>query len=403
MPGTNIAISDRELLRVKPEAAFGVVAATGNYYNLRINNEGLEYQLQTAESQEFTGDRQTLDDVIVGANNSGTIGFEPSYGEHDWMMQYALATQISNVLGTNGEGTGTATFTATGVSVAAGTPFAALEAGQWVRVPNAANTGNRKLAQVVAVQGAGTGYTVASGTYTPETGTTGCLFQGARFKNGVALTTLTLERFNPELGGTGMYEALRGNAIDQWSVDMAPGSILGGQYTITGKDALAMASTSVLPGTGVASLTNQVMNAVTNFSNLTINGVPLSGTFARKLQLTVKNNIRARMALGVLGPADLALGPLDVEVAFEIYLSDGTVYNYFIQNTAVAVSWQFNDVLGNTYVVTLPRTKIMSAKRPAGARSNDVVVSGTFDGLKDPVTGKTIIIDRCGSAVTPWA
>jgi hypothetical protein len=160
---------------------------------------------------------------------------------------------------------------------------------------------------------------------------------------------------------------------------------------------------SALPGTGVASLTNQVMNAVTNFSNLLINGVALSGTFARKLQLTLKNNIRARMALGMLGAADLALGPLDVEVAFEIYLNDATIYNYFIQNTPVPVSWQFNDVLGNTYVVTLPRCKIMSAKRPAGQRNNDVWCPGTFDALKDPTTGKSIIIDRCGSAVVPWA
>jgi hypothetical protein len=341
--------------------------------------------------------------VIVGANNAGTIGFEPSYGEHDWLMEAALATTVSNVVGTNGEGTGTATFTATGVTVSAGTPFAAVEVGQWIRVPNAAQTGNRKLAQVLTVVGAGTGYTVASGTYVAETGTTGVLFQGARFKNGTTLKTFTFERNNPDLGATGLNEALRGNAIDQYSVDMAPGSILGGQYTITGKDALAMATGSALPGTGVASLTGQVMNAVTNFSNLLINGVALSGTFARKLQLTIKNNIRPRMGLGVLGPADLALGPFDAEVSFEIYLADATVYNYFIQNTAVPVSWQFNDVLGNTYVVTLPRTKILSAKRPAGQRNNDLVVSGTFDALKDPTTGKSIIIDRCGSAVTPWA
>jgi hypothetical protein len=398
-----IGISDRELLRVKPEASFGVVAATGNYYNLRINNESLEYQVQTAESQEYTGDRQTQDLVIVGANNAGTIGFEPSYGEHDWLMEAALATTVSNVVGTNGEGTGTATFTATGVTVSAGTPFAAVEVGQWIRVPNAAQTGNRKLAQVVTVVGAGTGYTVASGTYVAETGTTGVLFQGARFKNGVTLKTFTFERYNPDLGASGLYEALRGNAIDQYSIDMAPGSILGGQYTITGKDALAMSTGTVLPGTGVASLTSQVMNAVTNFSNLLINGAPLSGTFARKLQLVVKNNIRQRGALGVLGPADLALGPFESEVQFEIYLADATVYNYFIQNTPVPVSWQFNDVLGNTYAVTLPRTKVMAAKRPAGARNNDLVVSGTFDAMKDATTGKSIIIDRCGSAITPWA
>jgi hypothetical protein len=399
------AISDFELLRVKPEASFGVVSTTGNYYNLRITDESLEYSLATAESQEYTGDGQTPDVIVVGANNSGTISYEPSYGEHDWMQEAALRTTVSNVVGTNGEGVGTGTFTATGLTVAgAGTPFAAVESGQYIRVVNAATAGNNKTVQVTGVVG-GTGITVASGVFAPETGTTGLKVQGARFKNGMTLKTFTFERFNPELGATGMFEPLRGNAIDQWSIDMAPGSILGGQYTIVGKDALAMSTGTVLPGTGVASLTNQVMNAVTNFSNLLINGQPLSAlnTVARKMQLRIKNNIGQRGGLGVLGPFGLRLGTIDVEVDFEIYLTDGTLYNYFITNTAVPVTWQFNDVLGNTYVVTLPRSKITSARRPAGKKGNDIVVSGTFDGLKDPVTGKSIIIDRCGSAITPWS
>jgi hypothetical protein len=163
-----MGVSDREVVRIKPEPSFGIVATTGNFYNCRITSEDLEYALVTAESQELTGDRQTSDLIPVGAGVQGGLSYEPSYAEHDWLMAAALATQVSNVLGTNGEGTGTATFTATGVTVSAGTPFAALEAGQWVRVPNAAQTGNRKLAQVLTVVGAGTGYTVASGTYVPR-------------------------------------------------------------------------------------------------------------------------------------------------------------------------------------------------------------------------------------------
>jgi hypothetical protein len=398
-----MGVSDREVVRIKPEPSFGIVATTGNFYNCRITSEDLEYALVTAESQELTGDRQTSDLIPVGAGVQGGLSYEPSYAEHDWLMAAALATQVSNVLGTNGEGTGTATFTATGVTVSAGTPFAALEAGQWVRVPNAAQTGNRKLAQVLTVVGAGTGYTVASGTYVPETGTTGVLFQGARFKNASVLTSFSVERFNADMGASGLYECLRGNCVDQWSVDLAPGSILGGQFQFKGKDAVAVSTGTILPGTGVASQTYQVMNAVTNFSQLLINGVPLSGTIARKLQLTVKNNLRPREGLGVLGPFDMALGAFDCELAFEIFMNDATLYNYFVQNTPVPVSFVLADVLGNAYPITLPRTKIMSAKRPAGGRNQDIIVSGTFDALKDPVTGRSIILDRCGSAVTPWA
>jgi hypothetical protein len=196
---------------------------------------------------------------------------------------------------------------------------------------------------------------------------------------------------------------MRGNAINEWTEDMAPGSILGGRFNVMGKDALAMTGTTRFPGTGVASLSNPVVNGVTNFGNLLVNGAALSGTFARKLQLTIKNNIRARQALGVLGPASLALGPLDLEVPFEFHLADETYYNLFIANTPIPVSWTITDALGNARVITLPRCKIASARRPSGTKGQDLILSGTFQALKDPTTGKSIIIDRCGAAVTPWA
>jgi hypothetical protein len=263
--------------------------------------------------------------VIVGANNAGTIGYEPSYGEHDWLMEAALATTVSNVVGTNGEGTGTATFTATGVTVSAGTPFAAVEVGQWIRVPNAAE--HRQPQARPGAHGGGRGHGLHRGLGHVRGGNRhhGRALPGRALQERHHAQDVHVRALQP---GPGRHGPERGAARQRHrrvdSVDMAPGSILGGQYTITGKDALAMATGSALPGTGVASLTNQVMNAVTNFSNLLINGVALSGTFARKLQLTIKNNIRPRMALGVLGPADLALGPLDLEVSFEIYLADAT-------------------------------------------------------------------------------
>jgi hypothetical protein len=55
------------------------------------------------------------------------------------------------------------------------------------------------------------------------------------------------------------------------------------------------------------------------------------------------------------------------------------------------------------YVVTLPRTQDPEREAPRRRSQQRSRGVGTFDAFKDPTTGKSIIIDRCGSAVVPWA
>lgn len=395
----NLAQSDRELLSFKPEATFGTVASTGNHYALRMAGEQLKYNIVTAKSKEIRAGRGVGELIVVDADAGGQVPTEFSYGEYDALIAAALATAPSNVVGTNGVATGTATFSATGMTFSSGTNFSNVESGQWIGITGAVNTGNNKLVQATAA-GSATGITVASGTFTAETGTAGVVARGARFKNASTKLSFSIERRNQDL--TTAYECFRGQVVNTWTKKYVAGSVIDQTFDFMGKDALPMSTGSALPGTRTASLTNPLMNAVSNISNIYEGGALLTSTYVRELTLSTTNNVEMLKAIGNLGPVDFRLGEFNVKLDAQLYLADATIYNKFINNTGSSFSYRLTDSAGNAYVVTLPNADYATGERPNPGRNNSIILTASIEGLED-ANGVSIIIDRCGAAVTPWA
>lgn len=394
------AQSDRELLSFKPEATFGTVASTGNHYGLRMNSEALKYNLVTAKSQEIRNGRGVGDLIVVDADAGGSVPAEFSFGEYDSLIAAALATAPSQVVGTNGVATGTATFSATGMTFSSGAPFSACESGQWIGFSGATTSGNNKLVQITGIAGTGTGITVASGTFTAETGSTGVVAMGARFKNGSTKLSFSAERRNQDL--TYQYECFRGLVVNGWRQEYRAGAVIGQTFDVMGKDALPMSTGSALPGSRTASLTNSIMNAVSHISNIYEGGSLLTGTYVRSATLSVGNNIEMLKAIGNLGPIDFRLGEFNAQLQMELYLADATLYNKFINNTSSSFSYRMTDASGNAYVITLPNGDYSTGERPNPGRNNSIILSLSMEGLEDS-NGVAIIVDRCGAAVTPWS
>lgn len=395
-----LAQSDRELLSFKPEATFGTVASTGNHYALRMNGEQLVYNPITAKSQEIRSGRGVGDLILVDAEAGGSVPAELSYGEYDSLIAAALATAPSQVVGTNGVTTGTATFSATGMTFSSGAPFSACESGQWIGISGATQTGNNKLVQITGILGTGTGISVASGTFTAETGSTGVVAMGARFKNGSTKLSFSIERRNQDL--TYAYECFRGQVVNNWSQSYQPGSIITQSFEFMGKDALPMATGSALPGSRTASLAYAPVNAVSHLGNIYEGGALLTSTYVRSLTLRTANNIEMLKAIGNFGPVGFRLGEFNVRLSAEFYLADASLYNKFINNTSTSFSYRVTDSAGNAYVVTLPNMDYATGQRPNPGRNNSIILTMEGEGLEDS-NGVAIIIDRCGAAVTPWS
>lgn len=395
-----LAQSDRELLSFKPEATFGSVATGGNHYALRMNSEALQYNIATIKSAELRSARGVGDLIVVDADAGGNVPAEFSYGEYDSLIAAALATAPSQVVGTNGATTGTATFSATGMTYSSGAPFSACESGQWIGISGAAQTGNNKLVQITGILGTGTGISVASGTFTAETGTASVVAMGARFKNGSTKLSFSVERRNQDL--TTGYECLRGQVVNTWSQEYRPSAAIGQNFGFMGKDALPMSTGSALPGSRTSSLTHPIMNAVNNISNIYEGGSLLTGTYLRSLTLATANNVEMLKAIGNMGPVDFRLGEFNARLSAEFYLADATLYNKFINNTSTSFSYRMTDANGYAYVVTITNGNYATATRPNPGRNNSIILTMEMEGLED-ANGTVLIIDRCGPAVTPWA
>jgi hypothetical protein len=395
-----LAQSDRETVGFKPEATFGVVSGTGNHYALRVNAEQLEYNLKTEKSMELRASRGVGDLIVVDADAGGQIPTEFSYGEYDSLIAAALCTVPSNVVGTNGAATGTATFSSTGIQFSAGTPFAAVESGQYIRVTGAVNTGNNGIfGPATGILSTGTGIGFGTGTFTAETGTANVVVYGARFKNGTTKISHSIERATTTSPAPA-YEASAGQVVDKWGLDWKPAPRRQ-SFDFMGKDALPMSTGSAMPGSRTASLANPIVNAVNNIGTIRENGAALSGTYCRGLTMSVSNNVEMLKALENLGPVDFRLGEFNVQLQMQLYLADATYYNKFINNTNTNFSWRVTDSAGNPYMFTLPSMDY-SAARPNPGRNNAIILDLTGEGLEDSL-GRVLIIDRLGAAVTPWA
>jgi hypothetical protein len=70
------------------------------------------------------------------------------------------------------------------------------------------------------------------------------------------------------------------------------------------------------------------------------------------------------------------------------------MYNRYIDSTAFSISFMTRDDDGNYYRFTIPAVKIETAKVESGGLDQDIMVSGTYRGIYDPVTACQIQVDK---------
>lgn len=396
------ASSNRVALRYILEESFGVTPAAGNPNNLRMTGESLAFAIQTDSSKEIRSDRQVTDLVPVGASASGGVNFEMSYKEFDTLLEAAFM-DTWDVYGTNGVGTPVAltidstagTLTA-GVAPTGADAFSTLAVGQFFRLGAPSDAADGAILRIASKTDVA--ITVSAATPIPGTGSranvAGCTIATSRLANGTTQRSFTIEK---ALEDVTQFFAYRGMNASKLSLSFQSGAIVTGSLDFMGKDSLRD-TTTTLPGTPIASETYDVVNAVSGVGNILENGSPLSGTFIKSLKFDLDNKLRGQDAIGVLGNAAIAPGTLEVKGEMEVYLSDGALYDKFVNNTASSIIWSMKDGAGNGYALTLPKVKYSDAKVQAGGLDQDVMLSMPFTALMDATTLKTILLDRFGEA-----
>jgi hypothetical protein len=343
----SLATSNRSQLRFIKETVFGTTPVAGNPNNLRMTGESLSFAINTDTSKEIRSDRQVTDLIP---------------------MIEAIMQSTYTVFGVNGVGVAiptSATFAAGALTAGAATSgasiFTSLVMGQWVKISGSSIPAQNIWAQVsLTVPPTATVLTFQGTPFTAATGAGGAAVtvSASRISNGTTLNSYTIERAVMD-ATVAQFFAYRGMCASKLSLKFAAGSVVGGSFGFMGKDAIRQDTTTTLPGSPIASKTLDVMNAV------------------------------------VVGT-----GTLQVSGTMEVYLADGAMWDKFRNNTSSALSLRATDGAGNGYVITLPKIKYGDAKINAGSIDQDLMLSMPFTAIMDPVSSKTIIIDRAGIAAT---
>lgn len=383
------------------ETAFGVTPVTGNPNALRFTGESLDYAVTTDTSKEIRADRSVSDLIQTGASVSGSVNFELSYKEYDPFIQAVLGGTFVSY-GTGGIGAAVAlTLNSTaGTITAASAPtgadaFSGLAVGQWFRLKaptDAADGAFMKLASATS-----TILTVDVSTPIPGTGTraavAGCQISASRVANGTTNRTFSIEKGFTDVN---QFFNFSGCGISKTSLSFTAGAIVTGSFDVMGKTSIRGTATQ-LPGSPIASQTFDVMNGVFGVGTIYEGGAALTGALVKEIKIDIDPKLRALLALGVLGAAQINLGTFEITGSMSVFLSDGSLYDKFVNQTASSVSWGCKDKANNGYQFTLPKVKYSDAKVVAGGLDQDAMIDLPFTAIFDPASGKTIFVDRLGA------
>jgi hypothetical protein len=395
-------------LAYTPEATFGVTPTTGNHRNLRMTSESLAFDVTKEKSKEINPSRTVSSVAVVGASTTGGFQAEMQYAEYDALMAATLRSNFT-AYGTNGVGTSfTADFTATTITAAVAptgsSAFTTLQRGQWFRVSAGANANNGKLLRVSTVT-APTSTVITLDASTPAVVSAAVAvvaLQSSRLTHGDTSTSFTLER---QMTDVAEFFAFRGMTPSKMDIGLSTEALSTISFDFMGKDAVRNATSTNLPGTATASYNYDIHSGASNTAScqIWVGDTPLAGTFASSLTLSFDNSLREIKGLCNLGAVGTGSGQIVCTLQAEMFFSSGALFDQFRNNVNQPVIFSSLDADGNGYVFTLPKANITSYSAPAGGQDAEVMVSVTFDALRDEGAAaaalrRALFIDRVGVA-----
>lgn len=371
-------------LRWVEESTYGTTPS-GTYQELRYTSDGLSQTTSTTKSGEIRPDRQISDVVRTSIAAGGDVGFELSYGTHDEWFKYALMS--SNWAGTASvSGTNISASSADNSFNSGSSGFGSLTQYSWVYVTGFATAANNGFFRILTQTTAK--ITIDGTLVTEAAGPSVTIKQGDKITNGTTLKSISIEREYTDL--TNIFEVLSGHSIEGFSLGVSPENIVSGSFSFMGKKAVSGAATASSSTTSAT--TTSVMNAIDHVSAVVEGGVRL-GSVA-DFKLNVKNNLRSRLEVGVLGAASLGTGEFEVDGDLEVYFADHTLYNKYLNFTTSRLALCMLDGNSKGYVFEIASVKYEDGARNTPGPNQDIMAKLKFKAFRDSTMGVTMRIFR---------
>jgi len=365
---------------------------------LRLTGESLRFNIGNETSKEIRSDRQISDLVQTGADCSGALNFELSYGTYDDFIAAALFSDWSADLGMSETNTIAATATGFTSSGATGHDFADIQPGQWIKMGGfTANDGENNGLYKVLTAAAGT-LTTSPAPASIEAASAGktITVKGSMLRNGTTKDSFSLEKVYDDLSPK-VYEAFVGMMVNQFSGAVQANSTLTGSFEFIGKSA-SVATAAMSSGSVTDASKTDVMNAVANVASIQEAGSEVSSGLVNSLNYSVNNNLRGQSAIGVLGFRGVGVGKMDVTGTIAVFFENKDLLAKYIAGTESSLSFRVSDTAGNIYIFTFHRVKFESSDQNAGGQDSDLMQTLNWRSIRHSTYDCQIQIDKFAAA-----
>lgn len=213
------------------------------------------------------------------------------------------------------------------------------------------------------------------------------------------MKSFTIEKRFDMGGGDYEYFRYAGMVPNTLTLNLGVDAIITGSMEFLGKR--EEADTDLMAGaTYLDATTDDVLNATSDFATFSIGGD--ASNFVMSMDITISNNLRAQRAVAHLEGIGVGTGQFTITGSMSTYFKNRAVYDKFLKNEAIALSFIVGREGGKQYKFTLPRIKFSEGTVQAGGLDQDLMCEMQYQALFDDVIGGTIKIERgVGAAPAP--
>jgi len=291
-----------------------------------------------------------------------------------------------------------------------------LTIGMWVKMARwpTAEAGNNVWARIKAID-----TTARTLTFAAQTGMVlGAaaaerveIYFGDHVENGAQ--AVTAHQFALERRFEDQVEVLRelflGMALNNFSIALAPQSIMTGAVTFFGFSSAVQVETgnahvgTIAPALyetapiDAAAATNPVYNTSSNVGRLGrgVDPIDTAGVnFVLEASIDLTNNLRRQEAVGVFGAAGIGVGEVGVTGTLRTYFDNKAILDQILANTETSLDISVVDSNGRAMLFDMPRIKFAGGAPDVPGKNQDVTIPATYQAILSPDFGYTISVQR---------
>lgn len=382
-----LASTNFSLLAYTKESTFGEIpeiSQTGFPRYIRYNSESFNYDKVKEASQEL-GSRTDAAVFEISAASSGSISTEVSYREYEPLIESVLQGAWKTY------STGPLTDIEFAVGSISGTfSVTNLKAGQFFKVSGSGTANDNKVFRASSVAD----NLITLDSSTPATAATGAnttTLSSSRLVNGNVQSSFSFERQNLD---TREYWCYTGMTPSKMDLQVSAREISNLSFEFVGKGLNRLAMQTNLDEVPIPPWEYGIHTGATS-GQFWFDGVKSNPELhVRSMSLSYDNTLRDQYALGDLHPIGYGSGTITITGILEVYFSSAYLYNKYLSNQGVPITFATYDSKGNGYVITLPKVVFTNYGTNAAGKDDDLILRLEYFALAQD--GEAIQIDRVG-------